>query len=235
MAVGAMICTAVACVFILIGILAYHKKEDRDDPSPISFNSFSTSLGTMFFAWGGSAMFPTIQVDMRQPEKFHLAVFISYILLLLFYIPVSIVGFSIYGSNVADNILLNLPQNFFRYAVEILITGHLATAFTIVLNPVFQGFEEFTRIPKKFCWQRAVIRSTIVLFLAFMAETLPHFGPILSFIGGSTVSILGFILPTICFVTIKFQSTRLIDERFINNIFRYKNSMKNFRRIFCLF
>ena len=220
MAIGAMVCTAVACVFILISMLAYHKKEDKHEPSPVTFKSFSTSLGTMFFAWGGSAMFPTIQVDMRQPHKFHIAVLIAYLFLLIFYLPVSVTGFIVYGSNVDDNILANLPENFFRYAVEILITGHLFTAFTIVLNPIFQGLEDATRIPKKFCWQRALIRSLVVLFLAFMAETIPHFGPILSFIGGSTVSILGFILPVVCFMTIKFQSTRAIDERFLSNMFR---------------
>jgi vesicular inhibitory amino acid transporter len=220
MAVGAMVCTAVACVFIMISMLAYRKKEDKYDPSPITFQSFSTSLGTMFFAWGGSAMFPTIQVDMQRPQYFYKAVFISYIILLIFYLPVSITGYVVYGSKVADNILANLPENFFRYAIEILITGHLATAFTIVLNPIFQGFEEVVRIPKSFCWQRALIRTAVVVFLAIMAETIPNFGPILSFIGGSTVSILGFILPVICYVVIKFQSTRLIDESWTSNMFR---------------
>jgi vesicular inhibitory amino acid transporter len=220
MAVGAMVCTAVACVFILVSMLAYRKKEDKHEPSPVTFNSFSTSLGTMFFAWGGSAMFPTIQVDMRQPHKFHIAVFIAYAFLLVFYVPVSVVGFAVYGSNVDDNILKNLPENFFRYAVEILITGHLATAFTIVLNPIFQGLEDLTNVPKHFCWQRALARSLIVLFLAFMALTIPHFGPILSFIGGSTVSILGFILPVVCFMTIKFQDTRAGSENFFRTMFR---------------
>jgi hypothetical protein len=184
-------------------------------------------MGTIFFAWGGSAMFPTIQVDMRHPHRFHIAVLIAYSILLVFYLPVSIVGYVVYGNTVHDNILTNLKNGFLRYAVEILITGHLAMAFTIVLNPIFQGVEELTRVPKHFCWQRAVTRSVLVLFLAFMAETIPHFGAILSFIGSSTVSILGFILPVICYVMIKFQSTRIIDESLIHNAFRYKNSISS--------
>lgn len=220
MAVGAMACTAVACVLILISMGLDSRKQPKHDKSQIKFESFSTSLGTMFFAWGGSAMFPTIQVDMRNPNQFHLAVIISYIILLIFYIPVSIVGYVIYGSTVEDNVLANLPENGLRYAVEILITGHLATAFTIVLNPIFQGFEDLARVPKHFCWQRALVRSLIVLFLAFMAESIPNFGPILSFIGGSTVSILGFILPVICYVRIKFYATQVNNETFVQNVFR---------------
>jgi len=219
-AIGAMVCTAIACVVITISMLIHYNKSEPPKPSPVTFKSFSFSMGTIFFAWGGSAMFPTIQVDMRDPHRFHLAVIISYAILLVFYLPVSIIGYIVYGSDVKDNILSNLPENFFRYSVEILITGHLAMAFTIVLNPIFQGFEEVTRVPKRFCWQRAALRSGIVLFLAFMAETIPHFGAILSFIGSSTVSILGFILPVICYVMIKVQSTQLVNERLVDTIFR---------------
>jgi vesicular inhibitory amino acid transporter len=215
-----MVCTAIACVFITISILIDSKKIKHAVPSEITFKSYSFSMGTMFFAWGGSAMFPTIQVDMRQPHRFHVAVIIAYALLLLFYLPVSIIGYSVYGKDVKDNILTNLPQNFLRYAVEILITGHLAMAFTIVLNPIFQGVEDLIRVPKHFCWKRAAVRSGIVIFLAFMAETIPHFGAILSFIGSSTVSILGFILPVVCYVMIKVRSNQLVQERFIDTVLR---------------
>jgi len=220
MAIGAMVCTAIACLFITISILIDSKRERKPGTDPVTVNSFSTSLGTMFFAWGGSAMFPTIQVDMRHPHKFHQAVLIAYIILLILYLPVSIIGYIVYGSDVKDNILSNLPENFFRYSVEILITGHLAMAFTIVLNPIFQGFEHVIHVPKHFCWQRVVTRSGIVVFLLFIAETIPHFGPILSFLGGSTVSILGFILPVICYVVIRFQNTQELGEGLLRNIFR---------------
>ena len=221
MAVGAMLCTAIACIFILISTLkSYAKEETKEPTSEITFESFSTSMGTMFFAWAGSAMFPTIQVDMENPHKFHFAVFISYAILLIFYLPVSIAGYIAFGRELEDNILDNLNKDFFRYAVEILITGHLATAFTIVLNPVFQGLEDVLKIPKKFNWKRALTRSLLILFLAFIAESIPHFGPILSFIGSSTVSILGFILPVFCFVAITYHSTRIPNESLIQNIFR---------------
>jgi solute carrier family 32 (vesicular inhibitory amino acid transporter) len=184
-------------------------------------------MGTIFFAWGGSAMFPTIQVDMREPHRFHVSVLFAYAILLVFYLPVSIIGYFVYGANVEDNILKNLPEDFLRYSVEILITGHLVMAFTIVLNPIFQGVEDLIRVPKNFCWQRATVRSCIVLFLALLAETIPHFGAILSFIGSSTVSILGFILPVICYVIIRVRSTTLVNERFIQAAWRRVTCAKN--------
>lgn len=221
LAIGAMACTGVACIFITISALLDERDHGRNThTSDVTFKSYSFSMGTMFFAWGGSAMFPTIQVDMRDPNKFHWSVIIAYIILLIFYMPVSIIGYHVYGSKVADNVLTNLPEDFLRITVEILITGHLGMAFTIVLNPIFQGVEDRLRIPKHFTWKRAVTRSAIVIFLTFIAITIPHFGAILSFIGGSTVSILGFILPVFCYISIKVASESAPNESFFAGIFK---------------
>ncbi|CAF0942300.1 unnamed protein product [Didymodactylos carnosus] len=218
LAVIAMVCTAIAALFISISALRDHKH--HEPPSPVTFKTFSFSMGIMFFSWGGSAMFPTIQVDMKHPDKFHYAVIVAYIVLLIFYLPIQIIGYTVYGSHIKDNILEILPKDFFRYSVEILITGHLLMAFTIVLNPVFQGLEDVFKTPKRFCWQRVAVRSILVLFLTFLAETIPHFGPILSFIGSSTVSLLGFVLPVICYVSIKIRSTQLVYEHRLNTLRR---------------
>ena len=48
----------------------------RDSPT---FLSFSLAFGTMLFAFGGTAAFPTIQNDMKKPQGFPKAVLIAYI------------------------------------------------------------------------------------------------------------------------------------------------------------
>lgn len=40
-----------------------------------------------------------------------------------------------------------------------------------------------------------------------MAQSIPNFGPILSFIGGSTVSLLSFILPCIFYILLSRKDT----------------------------
>ena len=67
--------------------------------------------------------------------------------MLIFYLPVSITGFVVYGDHTQDNIIDNLKDNWLRTTILILITGHLLTAFTIILNPMFQGFEEIFKAP----------------------------------------------------------------------------------------
>ena len=52
------------------------------------------------------------------------------------------------------------------------------------------------------------IRSLIGLLVIGIAELFPNFGPILSFIGASTVTMMSFILPAIFFL--KLQENHLI-------------------------
>ena len=100
-------------IALIPGVLEnFRKKIGWSKQSTIMTCSGLFSMGTMFFAWGGSAMFPTIQVDMRNPHQFHISVIIAYSILLIFYLPVSIIGYVVYGYKVTDNILTILPKNF---------------------------------------------------------------------------------------------------------------------------
>jgi vesicular inhibitory amino acid transporter len=67
--------------------------------------------------------------------------------MLLFYLPVAIGGFLVFGSNLKSNIINNLQNNWIRTTILVLITGHLLTAFNIILNPVFQGVEHAFNAP----------------------------------------------------------------------------------------
>lgn len=140
-------------------------------------------------------MFPTIQIDMVNPSKFYKSVIIAYFVMLVFYLPVGIGGLVVFARLTKDNIIDNLDKNWIKTTILILITGHLLTAFTIILNPVFQGIEKAFNAPSEFGPKRFFYRGTVLIFVLFVAQSIPNFGPILSFIGGSTVSLTSFILP----------------------------------------
>ena len=44
-------------------------------PESLNVRDYFASLGTIMFAFGGTMLFPTIQVDMKNPEKFTTAIF----------------------------------------------------------------------------------------------------------------------------------------------------------------
>lgn len=85
---------------------------------------------------------------MKNPSQFKISLVISYGVMLIFYLPVAIGGYIVYGENTKNNIIESLNDNWLKTVVIILITGHLLTAFNIILNPFFQGFEEIFKVPK---------------------------------------------------------------------------------------
>ena len=117
--------------------------------------------------------------------------------MLFFYLPVAIGCFIAFGYQIKDNIIGNLDDNWLKTTVLVLITGHLLTAFNIILNPVFQGAEQAFNAPTKFGIKRVLIRGGVLLLVLFVAQSVPNFGPILSLIGGSTISLSSFILPCV--------------------------------------
>jgi vesicular inhibitory amino acid transporter len=120
--------------------------------------------------------------------------------MLVFYIPVAMSGFIVFASHTKQNIIDNMDDNWIKTTIIVLITGHVLTAFNIILNPVFQGIEQICNAPAHFSIKRFTIRSLVLLLVLFIAQSIPNFGPILSLIGGSTTALTSFILPCVFYV-----------------------------------
>jgi vesicular inhibitory amino acid transporter len=67
--------------------------------------------------------------------------------MLVFYLPVAIGGFIVFGGKTQNIIIDNLNKNWINTTILVLITGHLLTAYNIILNPVFQGLEQVFNAP----------------------------------------------------------------------------------------
>ena len=67
----AMSCTAISCAFVLAIFIQEGVKESKcSPPAPqITTGSFFLSLGTIAFAYGGAATFPTFQVRLVSLER----------------------------------------------------------------------------------------------------------------------------------------------------------------------
>ena len=61
-------------------------------------------------------------------------------------LPVAIAGYIIYGDALESNVLLSLPQNGFRTAVEIFMTLHFLFAIVVLLTPFVQEMEELLHV-----------------------------------------------------------------------------------------
>ena len=77
-AIGALLTTVLACTLILVRVLMDYssKKEDVDYGSPSLLGTFK-AFATIMFVFGGASTFPTIQADMREPNKFYISAITS--------------------------------------------------------------------------------------------------------------------------------------------------------------
>ncbi|XP_052090181.1 uncharacterized protein LOC127726766 [Mytilus californianus] len=199
--VGAAISTGIACTLIIIQIFQDNShSKNTTVHSNIKLQNFSSAFGTMVFAVSGHSVFPTIITDMKKKEDFKLAALLGYGIVLLMYIPTAASGYFVYGRDVNVNIIRSIPAGPLAYVVDILVTLHLLLGFIIYMNPVCQQFEAKVGVPKAFTWKRCIVRPLIVLVVLFIAESVPHFGAILSLVGGSTTTLLSYVFPCLFYM-----------------------------------
>lgn len=202
---GAAGSTTVAVIIMIIGMSLKMKDEEekgtRKDITypPTSFVNFVLGYGTIMFAYSGQSAFPTIQHDMRQPDKFPKAIMWSYGIIFFYYLPVCILGYLVYGQHLGDegvqNVLTLLPPGWIQDTVTVLITLHVMFGFLIFLNPVSQELEAVFRVPPAFSIKRVLLRTAIVLFIAFLAESVPSMALLLDLVGGTALAFLTFVFP----------------------------------------
>ncbi|RUS74069.1 hypothetical protein EGW08_018176 [Elysia chlorotica] len=195
-AISAVLTTVLASVVIVSQMLRDASHVPPAFHGPVDFKSFLMAFGLLCFGFGGHQVFPTIQVDMQSPEKFGYSAAIGFSSVLCMYIPVAVIGYMIYGSNLQDNVLVSILPGPLQSIAMVLMSAHLLAAFVIILNPVNQEMEDRFAVPNCFCVRRVLLRTVIVGVLLFVALSVPQFGAILALVGGSTMACLMFIIPT---------------------------------------
>ncbi|KAK3786475.1 hypothetical protein RRG08_058532 [Elysia crispata] len=199
-ALCAVLTTAVASILILTQIVRDASNVPTPFFAPLDFKSFLMAFGLLSFGFGGHQVFPTIQVDMKRPENFVYSAAFGLSIVLCMYLPVAVTAFTVYGSNIHDNVLMSLLPGCLHSIAMVLMTVHLLGGFIIILNPVNQEMEGIFNIPNCFCFRRVMLRTGIVGLLLFVALSVPQFGAIMALIGGSTMAFLVFIIPSVCYL-----------------------------------
>ncbi|PIO73808.1 transmembrane amino acid transporter protein [Teladorsagia circumcincta] len=194
---------------------------DFRDVPPISAKNLFLSLGTIMFACGGHAAFPTVQHDMKDPGEYTKSVVSAFIALFSLYGPVAIFGYLAYHGAVRDSILPSVQAEWIQHTCNALITIHCILTVTIIISPLNQDLEDLFHCPHcpsildlhilavfggfynsvlDFGWQRALIRTATMLGIVIVCESIPNFGPILDLIGGSTMTLASVILPCVFYL-----------------------------------
>uniref|UniRef100_A0A7E4ZWT3 Aa_trans domain-containing protein n=2 Tax=Panagrellus redivivus TaxID=6233 RepID=A0A7E4ZWT3_PANRE len=196
--IGAMVTTTIAVTLIIRGAISDGSQCLRHvNYAEVVPSKFFMCFGTVMFAYGGHGAFPTIQHDMRKPYHFKRSVYMAFFIIFLMYLPVSVIGYIVYGDSLRDSVIPSLQEMYIQQAVNALITMHVILALTIVFNPLNQELEDVLNVPQDFGWKRFVARSAMMAAVVVVAETIPNFGVLLDLVGGSTITLMALVFPVI--------------------------------------
>ncbi|XP_055936791.1 uncharacterized protein LOC129966393 [Argiope bruennichi] len=214
-AVLALATTFVACI-MLIALIIRDLSEARPAVyPPTSVPNYFLAFGTIYFSFGGAASFPTFQNDMKNRDEFSKAATIGFVVILLLYLPVAILGYVVYGDKLMPDVLQSISPSVIKNIIQMLLALHMIFAFLLVINPASQEFEEFFKQLLDFGWKRVAIRSTMMLFILFVALSVPKFGKVLNFVGGSAITLTASVFPCIFYYRLCSQKDPNWPERYI--------------------
>ncbi|CAK1591013.1 unnamed protein product [Parnassius mnemosyne] len=199
-----------------------------DDVSPTSLggvldytpktSDFLVAYGIIAFQFDIHPMLLTLQVDMKDSRRINVAVFGAFIITGVMFMVTSLLAANRYGNSVENNILQGMPSSIPLYIVALLVTLQLCLSSAVGNSALFQHLEDLLKIPRSFCLQRCLLRSSIVALSVFLGESVPRFDLVMGLVGSTLTGPLMFIFPPLFFLKLCYLKS--------NNIKQYSTSNK---------
>ena len=162
-ALGTSTLSCIAIVALSIGSMhdpnvGYSSDANRS-ATGFTYQHFSEAVGAILLAFSGHYVFPTLQIDMKEPDRLPSAIKVSYGIILFLFLFVGIFGQLGYEASVqhyfrgtasvnftgtppnllpklGGNVLLSLPNGIFRDVAIVFMTAHILFVMVQFSSPV---------------------------------------------------------------------------------------------------
>uniref|UniRef100_A0A914E4F1 Amino acid transporter transmembrane domain-containing protein n=1 Tax=Acrobeloides nanus TaxID=290746 RepID=A0A914E4F1_9BILA len=180
-----------------------------------SFNpeNYFLAFATITFAYGGHSSFLTVQHDMKKPSDFSKSTTIAFFIVLVLYAPCCVLGPLVYGDSIRESIINSIQITWIQQVINISITLHVVLAMILKFNPLNQEAEEILSVPHAFGSKRVLVRLGMMVAVAFVAESVPQFGPLLDLVGGSLMAFTAIIFPALFYLFLSTKETMIREHR----------------------
>ncbi|XP_071796512.1 uncharacterized protein [Asterias amurensis] len=186
----------------------------RLQPSMESW-AFGKLIGGTIFLMGGHFVYPEVQRAMKEPGDFDRSALGYFLLIVLFLFPTLLITYMAYGDimlpfDVTSSLLVILPRDGMVVIPGLLLLIGSGPVLLIVINPLFQHLDELLDVQADFNWKRILSRICVILFLIFIAETVPDFTVLMTLVGGVLFPVLTFMAPAISYL--RLRSLYMVDS-----------------------
>lgn len=175
-------------------------------------NGVPIAIAIVIFSYISHPVLPTIESNMRDPDRFNTMLAITYAFIVSIKVPFALIGFLAFSSNIQDVITNSIPIRGVQLAVNSLLVLNVFFSYPFLVKSIIHCMEDSiaseslqSRLNE---WPWFILSRVVVNLVTLLpALVIPHFALMMSFLACLTAMFIAFILP--CVFHLYFQSDQL--------------------------